>query len=367
MPLRVIFLGNSDSEFSNRHFRALLETGCEVTGVVDAPVSQRKSTNPSRDEISFAELARRKGLPLFAPARPNQPEFSAEIAALRPDLLLAVGYTQILKDPLLSLPGLLPANFHASLLPAYRGMHPVFWCLRNGERWSGLTVHVMDRGIDTGDILYQVRVRTRADDSVASLYARIMEHSLPLVGRLVEDLSASRLPRSLQPETGASYYSALHEEDFRLDWGWEATKIARWIGISPGKCFMDVFPAGVPQARAASMESPSPTAAAGGGATAGAKTPVERPRFRLFFLDARLSSVAPRLSPGSIQSLGKRGALIATGKGSLRLERVCLDGQTLGFADACQVLGLQAGANLGDPAGWFDGRARRINPRAGPS
>ena len=58
------------------------------------------------------------------------------------------------------LPKLVAANFHASLLPAYRGKHPLFWALRHGELWTGLTVHVMAPGFDTGEILYQIRVRT---------------------------------------------------------------------------------------------------------------------------------------------------------------------------------------------------------------
>ncbi len=76
------------------------------------------------------------------------------MAALCPDMFVAVGYTDLLRAPLLAVPRILAANFHASLLPAYRGRHPVFWALRHGERWAGLTVHVMDEGFDTGDVLY---------------------------------------------------------------------------------------------------------------------------------------------------------------------------------------------------------------------
>jgi methionyl-tRNA formyltransferase len=133
-------------------------------------------------------------------------------------MILAVGYPKILKQPVLSIPRLVPVNFHASLLPAYRGKHPVFWCLRNDERWSGLTVHVMDPGIDTGDILYQVRVPTRKNDTVHTLYDRIMVKSVKLVPRLVQDAESGVLIRTPQQEAGKSYFSSIREEDYRLCW-----------------------------------------------------------------------------------------------------------------------------------------------------
>jgi len=156
---------------------------------------------------------------------------------LSPDLVLVVGYARILGRRLLAVPRIVAANFHASLLPAYRGKHPVFWALRNGERHAGLTVHVMDVGLDTGDILYQVRVRTRKCDSVATLYDRIMDRSVGLVPRLVDDAENRRLRPRPQGQCGASYYSSVSEEDFRLDWTVDAERLRRWIYTTPGRCF----------------------------------------------------------------------------------------------------------------------------------
>ena len=75
---------------------------------------------------------------------------------------------------------------------------------------DGLT-HVMDPGIDTGDILYQVSVRTRKDDTVGTLYDRIMGKSLGLVGQLVRDAEGEQLSRQAQPEDGASYFSSISD------------------------------------------------------------------------------------------------------------------------------------------------------------
>ncbi len=177
--LRVVFFGNSQSFFSNRFFTPLLDAPCDLVGVVDVPPTKRQSTNPmtATRQFSFVDTAHARGTPVFEPLNPNTPEFIGALAANSPDLFIAAGYMFLLKPSLLSIARMVAVNFHASLLPAYRGKHPVFWALRNGEREAGLTAHVMDPRFDTGDILYQVRVRTRKRDTVSTLYDRIIEKS----------------------------------------------------------------------------------------------------------------------------------------------------------------------------------------------
>jgi methionyl-tRNA formyltransferase len=207
--MRVVFFGNSEGAFGNRHFEALLALPCEIAGVVDVPPARRTSTNTSVASTNFVATASERGIPVFEPVSPNTPDFVAAMQRLRPDLFLAVGYTNLLRAELLRVPRLLAANFHASLLPAYRGKHPLFWALQNGESWVGLTVHVMDQRLDAGDILYQVREAVLPGDTVAKLYEKIMIQSVPLVGRLLADAEAGTLTRSPQGTAGASYYGAI--------------------------------------------------------------------------------------------------------------------------------------------------------------
>ena len=94
---------------------------------------------------------------------------------------------------LLAVPARIAANFHASLLPAYRGRSPLFWAIRHGETHAGLTVHVMDQGLDTGDILYQRRAAIDRCESVASLYGKMIEEGAKLVPRLVADVRTGSL------------------------------------------------------------------------------------------------------------------------------------------------------------------------------
>ena len=310
--MRVVYFGNSQSVFSNRHFRALVDTPCDLVAVVDVPPSRRTSTNPVVGAFpSFVQVARQRSVRVLEPSSPNLNEFVEVMRRLSPDLLLAAGYSQVLGEQILSIPRLVPVNFHASLLPAYRGKHPVFWALRNGERWAGLTVHVMDAGLDTGDILYQVRERTRAQDSVATLYDRIMVRSVELVGRLVKDAEEGTLVPRPQPEGDASYYSSVDEDDFRLDWTRDAEELCRWIHTTPGKCFCDMKGS------------------------------------RVLFMDAQVVGRPGGEVPGTLIRLDETFCDVATGKEALRVRSVRLSGcNTALLRRLCQELDLEVGDSI---------------------
>jgi methionyl-tRNA formyltransferase len=308
--LRVVFFGNSQSIFSNRFFTPLLDAPCKLAGVVDVPPAKRQSTNPwtATGLPTFVDMARARGTPTFEPPNPNTPDFAGTLSALAPDLFLAAGYMFLLKPPLLSIPRIVAINLHASLLPAYRGKHPVFWALRNGERQAGLTAHVMDPRFDTGDILYQVRVRTRKLDTVSTLYDRIIEKSVSLVPRLIADAAQETLRRTPQPEAGASYFSSVSDEHFHLDWTRAAESLRRWIQTSPGECWRMV-----------------------GGR-------------RVYFLNTEVIRYRGAETPGKLIQLGRYTATLATGEDALVVRWVRPEGQgKRPLSRLCVELGLKAG------------------------
>ena len=312
--LRIIFFGNSQSVFSNRFFSPLLDAPCKLVGVVDVPPVKRQSTNPwtATGLPSFVDAARAGGTLTLEPSNPNTLDFAGTLAALAPDLFLAAGYMFLLKPQLLSIPRIVAINFHASLLPAYRGKHPVFWALRNGERLAGLTAHVMDPRFDTGDILDQVRVRTHKRDTVSTLYDRIIERSVSLVPRLITDAAQGTLHPIPQPEASASYFSSVSDENFHLDWNRPADSLMRWIQISPGECWRKV----------------------------GSK--------RVYFMDAEAIRYSGEATPGQMIQLGRYSSTLATGEGALVLRRVQPEGEgKCSLSRLCAELGLKEGDVLG--------------------
>jgi len=307
--VRVVFFGNSASNFTARHFEALLAAPAKLVGVVDVPAVRRETTNPLQDSLPvLAKEAHLLDIPFIEPERSDEAGFFATLRELQPDLFIAVGYALILKAQLLAVPRLMAVNFHASLLPEYRGKHPVFWTLRNAERWAGLSAHVMDRGIDTGDLIYQVKVRTRRDDSVASLYERIMARSLPLVERLVVDAAQGSIHRRPQPEGSGSYYSGTTDEDFRLDWNWPAEKIRHYITVTPGRCF------------------------------------VELKEGRLYFIDARSEVFTEAVMPGNLLRIGRSRAVVAANPGAISIGQVQIgECQAESMAAFCRSRGMAPG------------------------
>lgn len=312
MPVRIVFFGNSLSTFSAKFFSALLQELCDLVAVVDVPPSLQATTNPlAPGLVNFSATARERQIPCFQPSNPNTQPFAMQLAVLKADLFVAAGYPVILKESLLSLPTMLPVNFHASLLPEYRGKHPVFWALRDRERWSGMTLHVIDPGIDTSDIIYQVKIRTRRSDSVATLYERIIQNSLHLVGRLIADAERGRIPHQPQPQDSGSYYSSTSEEDFHLDWKWPAEKMARFITITPGKCFQLIR---------------------------GKK---------VYFSNAKQEPGQTPSTPGTLLKVRNEYASVATGLGIFSSSAVRTDaGEPVSFALFCRQEGLAPGDNL---------------------
>ncbi len=312
--LRVVYFGNSGSIFSNSCFQDLVKTPSAVVAVVDTPPAKRISTNARGSGAipDFSTNARAHGIPVLEPENPNMPGFVQSLGAQSPDLFVAAGYMSLLKEQILAVPKIAAVNFHASLLPAYRGKHPVFWALRHGERWSGMCVHAMDRGLDTGGILYQVRVRTRKDDTVESLYDRILKRSSNLMRPLIDDAGRGRLRPRAQEGAGASYYSAVHEDDFRLDWSQAAEELRRWIQVSPDRCFCETR----------------------GG--------------RLYLEDAVVAPWSGEAPAGTLLRMNRFGCTMRTGDGAVRVRWMRLDQQAaLPAAQLCRELGLRIGDTLG--------------------
>ena len=315
MTLRVAFFGSSQNVFSGRFYEALTQTPSEIVAVVDVPITKRASTNPVKQEsiLNFAQDAARRGVTVYEPTDPNSPEFVSTMQSLAPDLFLAAGYMFRLRADILAAARIVSANIHASLLPAYRGRSPVFWALRHGERYSGLTIHAMDDRLDTGDLLYQVRMHTRKDDTVTSLYDRIIAKGVKLVPRLVADATCNRLPRRPQPKEAGSYFSAVKETDFRIDWSQSAEELRRWIVVTPGQCF----------------------------ATIG--------QTQIYFLDAKLATNPQGAAPGTVLDIRRFGCTIATGDGALRLNRIELPtAKQMPMSQFCHESGLAIGDRVSE-------------------
>jgi folate-dependent phosphoribosylglycinamide formyltransferase PurN len=117
----------------------------------------------------------------------NAPDTIARLQALRPKVVLVVG-TRIISSKVLDAVAAPFINYHDGITPKYRGIHGGYWAsARNDLANFGATVHLIDPGIDTGDVLYQVRLRPLGEDNYATFSYLQLAAALPLLVRAAED------------------------------------------------------------------------------------------------------------------------------------------------------------------------------------
>ena len=144
----------------------------------------------------------------------NDPYSLDAIRALGPDLLVSVAGNQIFRRPLIDLAPQGCLNLHTALLPKYRGLMPTFWALKNGEKETGVSVFLVDEGIDSGPIVVQKRVAIRTD-SLEGLIRRTKIIGMDAVWEAVERMRSGKFDLLPNPEAEKSYFSFPTRGDVR--------------------------------------------------------------------------------------------------------------------------------------------------------
>jgi methionyl-tRNA formyltransferase len=227
--MRCVFLGTP--AFAVPALEALVAAGHDIVSVVTQPDrprgrGQQLSTSPVK------ETALRHALAVYQPERIRRPEAIAELAALAPDVMIVVGYGQIIPQAAIDIPPHGIINLHASLLPKYRGAGPVQWSIANGETRTGVTTMRIDAGLDTGDMLLKAETDIGPDESAVELGARLADMGAALLVETLEKI-ASIVPRK-QDGAQATYAPLLKKEDGAIDWREPARTIHNRVrGLQP--------------------------------------------------------------------------------------------------------------------------------------
>lgn len=139
-----------------------------------------------RKENVFHQDLTRKGNRIMIVDNINDKNFLKKLADMNPDLIFCTAYPQIFGQTILEIPNFGSLNFHPSLLPRYRGAHPHFWVLYNGEHETGITAHYMTTEIDAGDIVTQIPISISPEMRYGELYHEIIR-KIPEIVKNVED------------------------------------------------------------------------------------------------------------------------------------------------------------------------------------
>jgi methionyl-tRNA formyltransferase len=199
-----------------------------VVGVVTQP-DREKGRGRKVIFSPVKDLALQHGFIPLQPGRAKEEAFQEAVRSLQPDLIVVVAYGQILPKSILDIPRYGAVNVHASLLPKYRGSAPIAWAILNGEKMTGVTIMVMDEGMDTGDILLQRETPMGEEETCEMLQDRLASSGGQLLKETLEKIKAGNVRPIPQDHSKATYAPLLKKEDGRINWEKGAREIDRQI------------------------------------------------------------------------------------------------------------------------------------------
>ena len=221
--MRILFLGNNDLAVACLKKILLLKE--DIVGIVV------NHGVPPGDFFLKAtvECAKKNKITVYCPEKINDLRFLDQIRGLKIDLIVSVSYRQILKKEILGIPHWGAINLHPSYLPKYRGKNPLNWVLINGEKETGLTVHYINEGIDTGGILARKKIKISQNDTADSLQKKFVQAAPDLIERAIGLIRRGEARPVPQDEKESSYYPPRTAEDGKINWRQSARDIYNLI------------------------------------------------------------------------------------------------------------------------------------------
>lgn len=218
----------------------LLSSHHEILGMVeDAPRVIRRRNKGKIHEVLVGLISQIKGLrslcndrniPYFYLKNKNQVAFESWVRSKEPDMIVVYSMSHLLKENIISIPKYGAINLHPSLLPAYRGPNPLFWMYYNMEKEGGITVHYIDKGEDTGDIIYQESYDIPLGVNGPELQNKVVTSiGVPLLLKAINAIELGNAPRIPQPEKSPTLRARnipVEEQLNIIDWeNWDVERI----------------------------------------------------------------------------------------------------------------------------------------------
>jgi methionyl-tRNA formyltransferase len=228
----LVFCGTP--RFAVPTLEKLVEAGHAVPLVVMQPERPR-GRGMEMTLSPVKEAALRLGLSIAQPDKiKSNDEFRTQVAGIRPDAIIVVGYGRIIPQWMIDLPRFGNLNLHASLLPKYRGAAPIQWAIANGESSTGVTTMRIDAGLDTGDILLQRELPIEPEDTAETLGPKLAAVGAELMVETLRGLESGQVRPVPQDHAKATLAPILRKEDGRIDFARTANEVFnRLRGFQP--------------------------------------------------------------------------------------------------------------------------------------
>ena len=215
-------------EFAVPSLRALDRSGSDIAAVYtrpDKPAGRGQKPAPPPVKLAAARL----GLPVRQPLSLKGEAAAAELAGLAPDVVVVSAYGLLLPESISSIPRLGCVNVHPSLLPRYRGATPVPATILAGDDFTGVSIMLLDEGMDTGPVLSQAAVSITARDTTATLTGKLSQVAAGLLLEALVAYSRGMLRPRPQPEEQATHTGVITRADGAIDWAKPAVALWREV------------------------------------------------------------------------------------------------------------------------------------------
>ena len=288
--MKIVFMGTPD--FSVNALENIVKAGHDVVGVITQP-DKPKGRGGKMQYTPVKEKALELGLDVYQPQRVKETEFIEKLKEMNPDAIVVIAFGQILPKAILDMPKYGCINVHASLLPKYRGAAPIQWSVIDGEKETGVTTMYMNEGLDTGDIIDKVVVPIDKKETGGSLFDKLAIEGGKLILKTLIELENGTAVRTPQDDSKSNYAGMMNKQLGKIDFNKSANEIERLIrGLNPW---------------------PS------------AYTKMDGKTLKIW--DADVDDSENDSAPGTINEVGKDFIRVATGKGSLKILELQLEGK----------------------------------------
>ena len=224
--MRIVFAGTPDFAVPCLAAAARHNEVVAVYTQPDRPAGRGRGLTAS----PVKQAALERGLPVHQPLSLRDPAAQAELAALKPDLMVVVAYGLILPQAVLDIPTHGCWNVHASLLPRWRGAAPIQRAIQAGDTHSGVGLMQMEAGLDTGPVLLEQSLELAADETGGSLHDKLSVLGAQVLADGLGLLRAGLRPVARpQPADGVEYAHKLDKAEARLDWSADAMVLERQV------------------------------------------------------------------------------------------------------------------------------------------
>jgi methionyl-tRNA formyltransferase len=224
--MRIVFMGTPEFAVTPLEFLML-----NRAGVVAVYTQPDKEAGRGRALVAppVKAVALKYGLPVYQPVNLKSVEERDKLTALKPDIIVVAAFGQILPQAILEMPRYGCLNIHPSLLPKYRGVSPVPAAILNGDEFTGVSVMMLDRGVDTGPVLVQVQVSITGWDTTSSLTEKLSRVGAQLLLEILPRWVKGQVMPQTQDDVQATYTRMIDKEAGKIEWNRPAVELWRQV------------------------------------------------------------------------------------------------------------------------------------------